>query len=336
MNHNAENAQPLENIATLPFNFFPQNTFLAMFAPTFVDAQALSPMIVNNDGKGDSPIIPPEKMKKDYCCVQCPCKSPYHGQLSFPCLCFFLLRTSVLKNLPTLEIKGFTYIRFDQSWHGHYMEKSHIWKLYHEINNHSKSCHEVSLPPLPSSQSTGNNLLSCPFNQGTKCEKCTGDSCNGVFYLAAETKPITSAIYDKVRYFAPSECSNVVLDLLDDDYKGESEKEKSSNKSQAKEKLKQHIKDCHSNAWKCKCTECISPKQMQAYRNSIAAASRPTRLGAPANGSSYGQPQQHPTVDITAEWEGSIGSDSNANDFVYRDEGEFEEGAGDIVNFAQL
>jgi hypothetical protein len=80
----------------------------------------------------------------------------------------------------------------------------------------------------------------------------------------------------------------------------------------------------------------LSPKQMQAYQNGIAAASRPTRLGAPANGSSYGQPQQHPTVDVTAEWEGSIGSDSNANDFVYRDEGEFEEGAGDIVNFAQL
>jgi hypothetical protein len=333
MNHNTENAQ-LENIGKFRFNFLPQTDCLSLCTPAFVDPHLLAPFLVNNQGEGDSPIISVEKMKH-FRGVQCPCKSPDHGQLSLPCQCFFLVRTSVLKNLPTLEINGYTYIRFDQSWRGHYMEKSDIWKFYYEIKEHLEKLHGVSLPPLTSSQSTGNNLLSCPFSKGKKCKKCTGDSCNGVFFLAAELKPLTSGIYNVVRCCAPLECSNVVLDLLDGDYKGDSEKEKSSNKSQAKEKWKQHIKDCHSNALVCVCPECTSPDQMQAYRNSIAAASHSTRLGAPANGS-YGQPQQHPTVDATAEWAGSIGSDSNSNDFFYSNEVEVEEGAGDIVLFAEL
>jgi hypothetical protein len=55
-----------------------------------------------------------------------------------------------------------------------------------------------------------------------------------------------------------------------------------------------------------------------AHRNAITGR-RPTGLGAPTNGI-YGQPQQQPTVDATAEWEESAETDLNSNDFLYRNE----------------
>jgi hypothetical protein len=212
----------------------------------------------------------------DKCVIVCSCPPAYpYSQCN---ACFLVKREDLGKTLPTEQHGAWTCVRMDLSWFGHYLQKSSTWKLYKAIQNHLHECHGQALPPLTSHQTRGNVLLACPFIKG----KCS-PHCAGVICVPADLKP---------RFYLQhyNACGTLTeYNVHDNDWKGENESERNKNRSKVKNLLKVHEDEYHGRS-----------EQVEPILNTITGG----RATSSSTNGSYGQPQQQPTLDATAGWNG--------------------------------